>query len=43
MRGIFDIVIGLQSKGRPGRGWTIAFGVLGTLAGWLTLRSRGAA
>lgn len=37
MRGIFDIVIGLQSKGRPGRGWTIAFGVLGTLAGIVVL------
>lgn len=37
MRGIFETVAGLQSKGRPGRGWTIAIGVLSIVAGFVVL------
>lgn len=37
MRGIFETVAGLQSKGRPGRGWTITIGVLSILAGIVVL------
>ena len=37
MRGIFDLVAGLQAKGRPGRGWVITVGILGIIAGVVVL------
>lgn len=37
MRGIFDLVAGIQAKGQQGRGLTIFLGVLGIVAGSVVL------
>jgi len=37
MRGIFDLVAGIQAKGQQGRGLTIFLGVLGIIAGFVVL------
>lgn len=37
MRGVFEVVSGLQSTGQPGRGWTITIGALSVVAGIVVL------
>lgn len=37
MRGLFELVAGLQAKGAPGRGWTIVTGALSIVAGIVVL------
>lgn len=36
-RGVFDLVSGIGAKGVPGRGWVIASGVIGVIAGLTVL------